>query len=167
MAGSKQIPDHMQWMGVLIVNLQSLEFALRAFLHNREIGRTNQGTPSFLENIAEGQEVELNAFTNYDTLPKLVKKYNREVEPKNPDLKVDAGLSRLRDALAHGRIASSSPSLDVASKLVKYSRPKPADTTVHVTDCHTLTKEWFNEEIRRVFENVKKVQQANELFGHM
>jgi hypothetical protein len=147
-------------MGTLVVNLQSLEFALRGFLHNWETGWANQGGPSFLENITEGQQLEENAFTNYDTLRELIDKYNSKVRPTNPDLEVDPGITCIRDALAHGRIASQSPLANVPQRLVKYDRPK--DGLVRVTDCYTLTKEWFDEKIKWAYESIKKVSEANE-----
>ncbi len=122
----------MQWMGTLVVNLQSLEFALRGFLYNCEIAWTNQGGPNFLEKIAEGQQLEVNAFTNYDTLAKHIDKYNDEVRPRNIDLAVDPGIARIRDALAHGRIAGLSPSPGEPLRLIKYD--KPVSGRVHVTD---------------------------------
>jgi len=149
-------------MGTLIVNLQSLEFALRAFLHNCETGSANHGEPTFLENITEGQQLAENAFTNYDALRDLIDKYNNKIRPTNPDLEVDPGITRIRDALAHGRIASQSPLANAPQRLVKYARPKHG--LVRVTDCYTLTKEWFDEKIRLVAESVRRVARAMTLF---
>ena len=162
MADGNKIPDHIEWMGKLVVNLQSLEFALRAFLHNCETGWANQGGPSFLDNLTEGQQLEENAFTDYDQLKDLVRKYNHEVESKNTDLKVDPGVVRIRDALAHGRIAGLSPSLNEPLRLVKYD--KPTKGRVHVTDYHILTKEWFDEKIKWVYQSIKNVRDADKLF---
>ncbi len=150
-------------MGKLVVNLQSFEFALRGFLYNREQGRTSQGRPGFLEGVTKGQKVEENAFTNYDTLGKLIDKYNGKVRPADASLEVDPGIARIRDAVAHGRIAGLLSSLDEPLRLVKYD--KPANGLVRVTDFHILTKDWFDEKIKWVCQNLKKVQQANELTG--
>jgi hypothetical protein len=155
---------YMLSMGKLVVNFQSLEFALRAFLYNHESGWRQQGDPTFLENIKEGNSVKENAFTNWDQLGKLIKKYNEIVGSTNPEFFVDADLKNTRDALAHGRIASRSPSSDEPQKLVKYD--KPSNEKVHVTHCVVLSKDWFDKEIRRVYEAVQKVSKANDTFWH-
>ncbi len=162
MSGLNQIPEHMQCMGMLVVNLQSLEFALRGFLYNGETGWTSQDTPNFLENITQGEQVEENAFTDYDTLAELIGKYNKKVGPVDSRLEVDSGIARIRDALAHGRIAGLSPSLKEPLRLVKYDRP--ANGLVHVTDFYILTREWFDEKIRLAFANIKKVSDADARF---
>jgi hypothetical protein len=161
---AKKIPAHVANMGWLIVNLQSLEFALRAFLHNDEIGwqKSNQSS-DFLENIKGGDTVPKNAFTNYDTLKDLIKTYNRKVLGHDASLCVDEELVSVRDALAHGRIASKSPSTSAPNKLVKYDRPK--DGLVQVTHCVIMDKEWFEKQIHLAYQNIQKVKKANEILG--
>ena len=163
MPSSNATPDHAQWMGTLIVNLQSLEFALRGFLYNCETGWTKQRGSSFFENITEGRQLAVNAFTNYDTLAKLIEKYNDKVRPRDSGLQVDLVIARTRDALAHGRIAGLSPSLDEPLRLVKYDRP--ANDLVRVTDYCVLTKDWFDEKILLVTKSIEKVMRAMQLFG--
>jgi hypothetical protein len=162
MPGSYRIPDHMQWMGMLVVNLQSLEFALRAFLYNCDAGWKDQGEPDFLERVTQGQEVEANAFTNYDTLAVLIRKYNDKIRPRDPALEVCPRITDIRDALAHGRVASLSPSMDIPQRLVKYS--KPSGRFVRVTDCHMLTKKWFDENAEWVAQSIENVLKADTLF---
>ena len=72
MLSSDSTPNHAKWMGSLIVNLQSLELALRGFLYNCEMGWTRQRGSRFIDDMAEGQQLEENAFTNYDTLRELI-----------------------------------------------------------------------------------------------
>jgi hypothetical protein len=165
MPGSDTTPNHARWMGTLIVNLQSLEFALRGFLYNCETGWTSQRGSRFFENITEGQQLEVNAFTNYDTLAKLIEKYNSRVRSRDSDLQVDGAVARVRDALAHGRIAGLSPSLDEPLRLVKYN--KPANGLVRVTDYCILTEEWFDEKGELVAQSIAEVMRAMELFGRM
>ncbi len=165
MLGPNAIPNHAQWMGALIVNLQSFEFALRGFLYNCETGWTNQRGSRFFENITEGQQIEVNAFTNYDTLAKLIEKYNNIVRSRDSDLQVEPAIARTRDALVHGRIPGRSPSLDAPLRLVKYDRP--ADSSVRVTDYCILTEGWFDEKTGLVTKNIQKVIQAMELFGRV
>jgi len=162
MSGSNRIPDHMQWMGSLVVNLQSLEFALRGFLYNDEKQWKNGDGPDLLNNIQQGQELEENAFTNYDPLGTLIDRYNKKVQRRDPGLEVDPGIARIRDALAHGRIAGLSPSQNEPLRLVKYD--KPANGRVRVTDFHILTKGWFDEKSSLVTTNIQKVVCAIALF---
>jgi hypothetical protein len=75
---------------------------------------------------------------------------------------VDLAIVGIRDALAHGRIAGLSPSLDEPLRLVKYGRP--ANGLVLITDFHVLTKEWFDERIKWVYTNMEKVLKADALF---
>ena len=153
---------HILSMGNLVVNFQPLEFALRAFLCNHESGWRQQGNTAFFENIKEGDSVKENAFTNWDQLGELIRKYNGIVGQFNPEFSVDADLKNTRDALAHGRIASKSPSPDEPQKLVKYD--KPLNGKVHVSHCVVLSKDWFEREIKRVYEAIQKVSKANETF---
>jgi len=164
MSGLQQIPEHVQWMGMLVVNLQSLEFALRAFLYNDEKGWENDDGPDFLDDLREGQELEENAFTNFDTLGKLIDKYNNRIRSRSSDLEVDTDIARIRDALAHGRIASRSPSPNQPLRLVKYD--KPVKGVVRVTDYCILTKGWFDQMSELVATNAEKVVQGMDSFGH-
>jgi len=163
MPALKQIPEHVQWMGTLIVNLQSLEFALRGFLYNDEKQWKNDGGPSFLDGIVKGQVLDENACTNFDTLGKLIDKYNSKVQSKSLDLRVDPAIARMRDALAHGRIAGVSPSTNEPLRLVKYDKPKKG--FMCVTDYHVLTKQWFDEKGELIAKSIENVLQAMELFS--
>jgi hypothetical protein len=156
------IDEYFRFMGNLVVNLQSLEFAIRAYLHN-ENARSKQQRSEFGEKIydfKEGDEVEENTFTNYDTLGQLIDKYNKIVELTDSSLCIDKErIVSVRDALAHGRTASESPSADAPQKLIKYD--KPVNGKVRITHCDTLDESWFREKIRLVMESIKHVVQAN------
>jgi len=157
------VPTHTVKMGQLVVNMQSLEFALRAFLYNNEKEWKKTDTePEFLKKIKEGDMVPENAFTNYDTLGKLIDKYNQIIKPTHSALCVDVDIQHLRDALAHGRVASKSPSPEVPQELVKYSNPKYGP--IKVTHCLILDGQWFNEQIKRTYTNINKVYQSVQIF---
>lgn len=162
MLSSDSTPNHAKWMGSLIVNLQSLELAFRGFLYNCEMGWTRQRGSRFIDDMAEGQQLEENAFTNYDTLRELIKKFNKEVQSRHLNIQVDPAIARIRDSLAHGRIASLSPSLDEPLRLVKYS--KPSNNRVDVTDYHVLTGKWFDEQTEMVGKSIQSVVEAMALF---
>jgi restriction endonuclease S subunit len=149
-------------MGKLVVNLQSLEFALRAFLYNKENSEKSTN-PEFGKNIYDfkaGDCVEENAFTNYDPLGRLIDNYNGIVKSKNSTLCIDKNIVDIRDTIAHGRIACESPSSETPQKLIKYS--KPQNGKVCVTHCITLTKDWFDKHIHLVYESIQRVRKANE-----
>lgn len=157
-----QMDEYYQLMGTLVANLQSLEFALRAFLYNKESG-PKPANPEFGKNIYDfkvGDCVEETAFTNHDTLGQLIDKYNEIVKSKDSTVCVDRGIVDIRNALAHGRIASESPAPEVPLKLIKYG--KPQNGQVCVTHYVTLTKDWFDKQIKLVHDNIFHVKKANE-----
>jgi hypothetical protein len=143
-------------VGKLIVNLHSLEFALRAFLWNREGG----SSWAFLESLREGNRVQENAFTNYDTLRQLIAKYNGFVSSPFPDLQVDPSLADLRDALAHGRLASNRPSPPL--RLLKFGRP--TGSCVSVTYSIVVDDIWLSEQKTRVRLELEKIMEAEQRF---
>ena len=135
---------------------------MRAFLYNEGNGWQNdQNQPPFIENINEGCLVCENAFTNYDTLGTLIRRYNGIIENHDQSLRVDEELVNLRDALAHGRIASKTPSPDEPQKLVKYDRPQNGQ--VHVTHCLTMTEEWLKHKVKLVYDNLQRIVKAAEI----
>lgn len=147
------------YLGELVANFHSLEFALRAFLWKEE--NATGITPSQSMNLDElnrGDIVPENAFTNYDTLEQLIDKYNNNHIISKTDLMIDKTLLDIRDAIAHGRVSARTPS--DSSKLLKFSRPK--GKKVKVTHSISMTKEWFNEQIKRTNKAARKVLKAIE-----
>ena len=146
-------------LGKLVANFHSLEFALRAFLWNEEIASGITPSQSMkLDEVNRGDIVSENAFTNYDTLKKLIKKYNNKRKISATDLMIDKTLVEIRDAIAHGRLSASTPSGSL--KLLKFSPPE--GNQVKVTYSISMTEEWFIEQIERTKNAVLKVRQANE-----
>ena len=146
-------------IGKLLVNFQSLEFALRAFLVNNEIasGITSSQTTNLYE-MNRGDIVPENAFTNWNTLKQLTEKYNSNPKILSAGLIIDKTLVDIRDAIAHGRVSAPTPS--ASPQLLKFSKPK--DNQVKVTFSVSMTKEWFGEQIKRTYNAVLKVNEANE-----
>jgi len=107
----------------------------------------------------EGNVVALNAFTNWDTLRELTSRYNANSRI-SADLRVDETLADIRDAVAHERVSASTPSGQL--KLLKFSKPERNEKYVKVIFSVTMTKEWFNLQIRRVHDAVLRVSKANE-----
>ena len=147
-------------LGKLVGNFQSLEFVLRAFLTNDEIAQRGSLPKSAtdMHEMNEGDIVPENAFTNYDTLGQLIEKYNRNPKILSAGLTIDETLVDIRDAIAHGRVSASTPSSSL--KLLKFNKPK--NNQIKVTFSVLMTKEWFGEHIKRVYEAALKVSEAND-----
>ena len=150
--------SHVSNLGKLVVNLQALEFALRAFLVNEEIARGASFSQSKdLYQMNEGEVVPENAFTSYDHLGDLINKYNNNAKVVSAGLAIEHNLVRIRDAIAHGRVSSDTPS--GCLRLLKFGKPK--NKKVKVTFSVMMTKEWFGEQIKKVYSAVLTVTEAN------
>ena len=158
---SKALVDrHASNLGRLVSNLQSLEFSLRAFLVNDEI-RAGSSFPQSanLNAMRIDDVVPLNAFTDYDTLGQLIRKYNGNRTVSSADLGIDEKLADIRDAVAHGRVSASAPSEH--PQLLKFSKPRRNEKQVKVTFSAAMTKEWFGIQIGRTHKALLKVNEAN------
>lgn len=146
-------------LGKLLVNFQSLEFVLRAFLLKiEEMSGSPLAQLKDLHDLREGDEVPENAFTNYDTLGKLIEKYNNNPKILAAGLCIDKNLVSIRDAIVHGRVSSSTPSPPF--RLLKFSRP--ANSRTKVIFSILLTQEWYNKQLPRVQNAAITVAQALE-----
>jgi len=146
-------------LGKLLVNFQSLEFALRAFLLKIEdiLGSPFPQSKN-LHELSEGDEVPENAFTNYDTLGQLMEKYNSNPKIIAVGLHIDKNIVNIRDAITHGRVSGLTPTPPF--RLLKFSRPK--NNRTKVTFSILLTQEWYNQQLARVQNAVLTVRQAIE-----
>jgi len=151
---------HALRLGRLVGNFQSLEFALRAFLTNDEIAQRGSLPQSAtnMHDMNEGDIVPENALTNYDNLGQLIKKYNGHPKISSAGLTIDETLVEIRDAIAHGRVSAPTPSASLT--LLKFDKPK--NNQVKVTFSVLMTKEWFSEQVKRVYDAVLKVNEAND-----
>jgi hypothetical protein len=147
-------------LGMLLVNFQSLEFALRMFLWNTETPKGKQADlVSKLLQLNEGDIVPMNAYTNYDSLVQLIDKYNNNPKITSAGLAIDKTLVDIRDALAHGRVAGLTP--NPPFKLTKFNMPNK-NNQVKVKFSALLTEEWFREQHQRVKKAVLTVTDANQ-----
>jgi hypothetical protein len=152
--------DHATRLGKLVGNLQSLETVLRFFLDKALASispRLPEGKTYF--GLRAGEEVPVNAFTNFDFLSDLIAKYNAIVQAKDQALLVDASVVAVRDLLAHGRIAADSPD-EARLVIIKFDRPK--NGSVRVTDSAMMTDDWCQERIDLVRAQIEKVGRARE-----
>ena len=92
--------DHVLLLGTLVGNFQSLECLLRFYLQAlaAKTGAAAPGKPYC--DLTVGEVVSIDEVSNYDTLGKLVQKYNADVVQRDPALKVDDSVVRTRDLLA-------------------------------------------------------------------
>jgi hypothetical protein len=127
-------------LGKLLVNFQSLEFVLRAFLYE-STKNTIQNASSHdklkLDKLKEGDLVGENAFTNYDTLKKLIVKYNNNAKISSANFTIDETIVDVRDAITHGRVFGDIP--EPPMTLLKFS--EPSNKQVKVTFSVQMTKE--------------------------
>ena len=153
---------HSEYLGKLVTNMQSLEFALRAFLRNIEIALNPPKIIIMLDKMKEGETVPVTAFTNYDNLKQLIQKYNDNPKVISANMTIDATLVDIRDAIAHGRVSAPYPSSDLT--LLKFGEPiKPLKNQVRVTFSVLITEEWLKKQIKRFYDAVIKVSQANQM----
>ena len=137
---------HPTQLGQLLANFQSLEFVLRAFLQGLATARP-LGIPYGIDIYIYpvGSEVPESELTSYDSLGKLIEKFNDEMNIRGlPN--IDPGIVEIRDALAHGRISSAFPNDYL--RLIKFD--KPIDGKVRVAFNELMTDTWFATQKKRV-----------------
>ena len=151
-------PDkHAANLGKVMSNLQSLEFSLRAFLLEAE---STQDAVDY-QQLKVGDQIAEDAFGNWDTMGKLIAKYNSIIRPIDCSLCVDDSVVKLRDALAHGRVAAFSPSAHM--QLLKFTKPR--NRRVRVSFAAQMDKAWFQKQISLTLEQIKKVVAAGKRLG--
>ncbi len=136
-------------LGKLVTNLQSLEFALRALLHDA-VGPSHSSLR--LEALSVGDAVPEDPITNYDSLGDLIRKVNELYQTHGKPERIDASLVDLRDAIAHGRVWTTHPSTPFT--LLKFSKPNAGFVTV--TYAQQLTIDWLDSQIKRTRNEVNK-----------
>jgi hypothetical protein len=146
-------------IGSLISNFQGLELLLRGFLQDQaDAAPTGLPPGQNFYSTPVGSTLPVCPLTNYDTLGKLIKKFN-EIADAQGKPKVDPALVEIRDALAHGRIAALDEGQPM--RLIKYSRPLETEkTTVRVTFNAELNDSWFGDQRRRVISAMETVRGA-------
>jgi hypothetical protein len=150
-----------KYLGKLLNNIQSLELSIRAFLMQEQLA--SEKCPRYHKGLMDMQLrdiVEEDAFTNYDTLEKLIDKYNSSKKPKGH--KIDKSLVKIRDALAHGRVASINPTFE-EQKLIKFCRSEGKSQQVMVDFCANLTEEWFKEKINLFADAIRQVKATGKI----
>jgi hypothetical protein len=153
--------QYLQNLGALLCNLHGLEFMLRCFL-----AKYNENDKSQVDHceFTPGDYVPENSFTNYDSLGQLVKKYNDIISQRkwDLDLSIDVEVVKLRDMLAHGRIAGKTKEI-FPMTLVKFEKPKPEG--VKISANITMDEDWFTTRVPYVWRQLGKVFTASKTLG--
>jgi len=149
-----KITQYQTQLGKLLMNLHALEFAIRAFLV-----KINENTEPRVDinSVKEGDWIEINSFTNYDSLKRLVTKYNNLLGSTSAEA-IDPSVITIRDALAHGRIASRTPGL---STLELYKFGQPNEDKVQVEIKLELDDELLSKYINLADAQIRKIIRAS------
>jgi len=155
LASHTYVDEYVVRLGKLVANLHSLEYLLRMFLYSR-IDQPHTPFPpgESLEIYKIGNRVPLNAISSFDTLNQLIVRYNNHVDSAH---KVGIWVVDLRDALAHGRVASDTPFGPYT--LVKANKPDNSKL-VEITYSQVLTLEWLKIQVHGVRDEMLKVMNA-------
>jgi hypothetical protein len=147
------IDKHALSLGKLLGNFQSLEFLLRAFLHQLPTASPS-GVPNGTDiySFPVGTELAVCSLTSYDSLGQLIDKFNSAMEQRGlPG--IDRTLVEIRDALAHGRVSASDENMPL--RLLKFS--KPINGYIRITFNELLTEAWYTAQTKRVYEAIQSV----------
>ena len=148
--------DHVLRLGKLLGNLQSLECMLRFYLLKRDKGALSLSYWA----LQVGDEIPSDAFSNYDSLGKMLDKFNVDVASRDAKLKLDPSVVAIRDLLAHGRVAADKEDTS-RLRIVKFGLPSGGK--VQVVASAVMSDDWFDPNIALVYEQVVKVGKALEL----
>ena len=142
---------HAQRLGALVGNLQTLEASIRLCLAQQP------GSPArdvFMDDFRDapvGTVIPESAMSNYDSLGKLIEKFNDMFETSG--VKVDHSLVTLRDVLAHGRVFAGPNDIDF--RIVKFDKPTAAGARLSYNQL--MTAEWFEDNRMRLREAIQTV----------
>ena len=143
-------------LGKLVNNMQSLEFILRGCLFEDEIAQRISSQLTSEPKFTKGEVLPKNAYTNWDSLGKLIRKYNSL--PISNGFEIDKDLVEIRDAIAHGRVFLYSETGDI--QLVKFN--KPVGNEVEVEFSAWMTEDWVGKQNDRFYEAVRKVAEVHQ-----
>jgi hypothetical protein len=127
--------DHLTGLGKVIGNLHALEHILRIFLCDANC--------EALEYPSSGATtVTETHLTNHASLGPIIDEYNGSLGPTEQQYRIDPTVVDIRDALAHGRIASAIDAFPVT--LFKFGK-KDAAGNIPVERVDVLNESWFSD----------------------
>jgi hypothetical protein len=136
-------------LGKLVGNLMSLETLLRSAIH----AATGAAPTRALDTFNVGDQVPADALTNYNALGQNIDAYNAFAPI--PDWIDKQAIVDVRDAIAHGRVMTTDPTVPLT--LAKFSRPDGAGM-VTVTTKLTLDAAWFSSQMTLVRDAIEKAR---------
>jgi hypothetical protein len=127
--------EYVEGLGKVISNLLALEHVLRIFLCEANGEKLEYPKPHEIR-------VDETALTNRKSLRPIMAEYNGHLKPAERQYSVDLLVADIRDALAHGRIASAVATFPVT--LYKFGDKDQAGKII-VERVDVLNKTWLSE----------------------
>jgi len=147
--------EHVDGVGAVVTNLQSLETVIRIFL--AKLNNQSFSLPSPGDQFASE-----NYLTNYRSLGSLIDEYNRLLLASEVEFRVDRSVVDVRDAFAHGRLLSVG---DVyPATLYKFSIAQGGKVAIEFQN--VLTKEWLNSTKLMIRDEQMKVVKCYKARGY-
>ena len=149
--------QHIDQLGKLVLNLHAIEGAIRHFLYLH----VDDKIPSVdLESVTVGDIVPLNSITDYDSLGRLIDRFNAYCHSQGVGAELSMELVSLRDAIAHGRVLTRTA---LPMRISKFSRPRNGE--VRVEYHQTMDQAWFSRGLDLTTRSIKNVVRASQKFS--
>ncbi len=143
-------------VGKVVLDLKSLEFALRRFLDYLDMPDSATSAPP---PMAIDQVLPSSALTSHASLGQLIAKFNESVtEAKHGAVSLDPTLGDISDTLADGHIWGSAP--EPPLRMVAFSTPR--NGLVSCIRDELMDDAWLDTQARRLREAHTKVAQAGQ-----
>ena len=148
--------EHIDGLGRVEGNLQSLELCLRAFVVEAN-GETWELPQAGATSVPE------NHMTNWDTLETLIRKYDSKLtSPQSQLYSVDPRIVQVRDALAHGRLCAMAPEFPLT--LWRFGKPRRG--MVPIEQVVKLSTQWLDVQRTLILDQMARVYQCAEARGY-
>ena len=147
--------EHTSGLGKIIGNLHSLELLLRVFLC--EVNGESIEFPGLMTGTVP--ETHL---TNYMSLGQLIDAYNSTLSRSEKLLSVDLSVVKIRDAVAHGRLSSPSPTFPLT--LCKFGNPKGGVVPIELIE--VISGKWLDENRQLIRDQMNKILQCAKARGY-
>jgi hypothetical protein len=147
--------DHLFGVGKIIGNLHAVEHLLRIFLCEAK-GQKLEYPKTGDTHIPETY------LTNRWSLEPVIKAYNATLSATEQNYSVDVAIVKLRDAIAHGRLASKSESFP----LTLYKFGEPSGGLIPIEEATELDQSWLDEKRALILAQIEKVQQCSNARGY-
>ena len=152
--------DHDEYamsLGKIVGNFHALELLIRVFLC--EDKKEHYELPA-----AGASEVLLSHLTNYDSMDKLICKYNASLDTNDEKkYRVDPKIVRIRDAIAHGRPVSATGGFPIT--LYKFGKRSVAGK-VSVEFSEVLDDAWLKDAMQKIFSSIESVRSCAQSRGY-